>query len=206
MTLFTRLPALRALGLAAQAEGFPAAAAVLQRAGFAAQPEAASKPFYAVPEGHQHSDLSDPACNIALSRRKDVTLREDVRLTVKGEQKTLGELLKVRLGEQWAAAAAAALDSGSTSAANSQRLRSPAAVAGLQLLLKLEEVELWDPRLHLLSWRRRPNGAAGAVPSSFAAHRARRRLCLACPIVARCAARRTYPATWQRGTICGGWA
>ncbi|PSC76903.1 dynamin-related 1E-like [Micractinium conductrix] len=76
------------------AEGFPAAAAVLQRAGFAAQPEAASKPFYAVPEGHQHSDLSDPACNIALSRRKDVTLREDVRLTVKGEQKTLGELLK----------------------------------------------------------------------------------------------------------------
>ena len=63
-----------------------------------AQAQAADNPFYAVPEGHQSSDLSDAACNIALSRRKDVTLRQDLRLTVKGESKTLSDLLKVRNG------------------------------------------------------------------------------------------------------------
>ncbi|KAI7841316.1 hypothetical protein COHA_004935 [Chlorella ohadii] len=59
-----------------------------------AQAAPADNPFYAVPEGHQQSDLSDSACNIGLSRRKDLTLRQDVRLTVGGQQRTLANLFK----------------------------------------------------------------------------------------------------------------
>lgn len=110
MSLLRSLPALRALttGLASsQLWAAPAAASLLQQhsssllqaAAYSAQPQEAgaqASPFWAVPEGHQNSDLSDVACNIGLSRRKDLTLREDVRLAVGGQPKTLAELLKVR--------------------------------------------------------------------------------------------------------------
>ena len=44
--------------------------------------------------------LSDPWCRTAagLSRRKDLTLRQDVRLTVGGQQRTLADLFKVGPG------------------------------------------------------------------------------------------------------------
>lgn len=110
MSLLRSLPVLRALntGLAgSQCWAAPAAASLMQQqqpssllqaAAYSAQPQEAgaqANPFWAVPEGHQQSDLSDVACNIGLSRRKDLTLREDVRLAVGGQSKTLAELLKV---------------------------------------------------------------------------------------------------------------
>lgn len=99
MSLLRSLPALRAFSAAWAQQCGAGSGSLLQRAAFSAQPEAAAQnPFYAVPEGHQHSDLSDQACNIGLSRRKDLTLREDLRLTVRGEKKTLAELLKVGQG------------------------------------------------------------------------------------------------------------
>ncbi|KAL4426668.1 hypothetical protein ABPG77_004724 [Micractinium sp. CCAP 211/92] len=110
MSLLRSLPVLRALntGLAgSQCWAAPAAASLMQQqqqpssllqaAAYSAQPQEAgaqANPFWAVPEGHQQSDLSDVACNIGLSRRKDLTLREDVRLAVGGQSKTLAELLK----------------------------------------------------------------------------------------------------------------
>jgi hypothetical protein len=60
-----------------------------------AAPEKASSATYGVPAGHANSDLSDAACNIALSRRRDLTLREDLALYAKGKRLTLRELLKV---------------------------------------------------------------------------------------------------------------
>ncbi|EFN57532.1 hypothetical protein CHLNCDRAFT_143139 [Chlorella variabilis] len=91
MALLRRLAGLRLSGWAQQQSASP----LVQKLAFSsAQPAAADNPFYAVPEGHQQSDLSSEACHIGLSRRKDLTLREDVRLTVKGEKKTLAELLK----------------------------------------------------------------------------------------------------------------
>ena len=93
MSFLRRLPALRVCSWAQQS----GSGSLLQQAAAfsSAQPQPADNGSYAVPEGHQSSDLSDAACNIRLSRRKDLSLREDLRLTVKGEKKTLGELLKV---------------------------------------------------------------------------------------------------------------
>lgn len=70
MSLLRKLPALQWAQRC-----LPAASALPRAAGLAgAQPAAAfsasaqvapaDNPFYAVPEGHQHSDLSDTACNI----------------------------------------------------------------------------------------------------------------------------------------------
>ena len=49
-----------------------------------------------VPAGHHTSDLSSAACNISLSRRRDITLRQDLKPFVDGKPSTLGELFKVR--------------------------------------------------------------------------------------------------------------
>ncbi|KAI3438766.1 hypothetical protein D9Q98_001184 [Chlorella vulgaris] len=90
MALLRRLSLLRLSGLAQQ-QG-----ELTQRLAFSAtaQADPSSSPFYAVPEGHQNSDLSSEACHIGLSRRKDLTLREDVRLMCNGEMQTLAQLLK----------------------------------------------------------------------------------------------------------------
>jgi hypothetical protein len=59
--------------------------------------QAASKPFYDVPEGHSTSDLSQVACNIGLNRRRDLTLgaAAEIALTVDGKQRKLPDILKV---------------------------------------------------------------------------------------------------------------
>ena len=56
----------------------------------------ATNPYYDVPEGHKNSDLSQAACNIGLSRRRELTLRQDVKMELDGQTKTLAEVFKVR--------------------------------------------------------------------------------------------------------------
>lgn len=52
-----------------------------------------------VPEGHANSDLSPVACHIGLGRRRDLSLRQDLRLWQNDKCLTLSDVLKV-----WAAA------------------------------------------------------------------------------------------------------
>lgn len=59
----------------------------------AAQPQAT----YDVPAGHASSDLSDVACNLSLSRRRDLTLRQDLYLTQDGKTVSVADLLRVSL-------------------------------------------------------------------------------------------------------------
>lgn len=50
-----------------------------------------------LPEFFESADLSQGTCNIGLARRRDLTFRQDIRLTLQdGEKKTLKELLQVR--------------------------------------------------------------------------------------------------------------
>lgn len=49
-----------------------------------------------VPAGHHNSDLSSAACNISLSRRRDITLRQDLKPLVDGKPTALGSLFKVQ--------------------------------------------------------------------------------------------------------------
>lgn len=53
---------------------------------------------YHVPAGHANSDLSDVACNLSLSRRRDLTLRQDLRVVEDGKSATIADILKVVLG------------------------------------------------------------------------------------------------------------
>jgi hypothetical protein len=83
---------------------------------FAAQPAAASTsgsgPLNAraecgdVPEGHRETDLSHHVNNIGLGRRRDLTLRADVKLTGPDNAtgQSLAALLKVSLWKSWVAA------------------------------------------------------------------------------------------------------
>lgn len=68
---------LRQLGswLAAAPQGLSA----LQRAAMGSG-AATAKSTYDVPEGHHGSDLSSSACHIGLGRRRDLTMRQDLRL------------------------------------------------------------------------------------------------------------------------------
>lgn len=59
----------------------------------AAQPQAT----YDVPAGHASSDLSDIACNLSLSRRRDLTLRQDLYLTQDGKTVSIADLLKDKI-------------------------------------------------------------------------------------------------------------
>lgn len=49
-----------------------------------------------VPAGHHSSDLSSSACNIGLNRRRDITLRQDIRVHCDGKPVALSELFKDR--------------------------------------------------------------------------------------------------------------
>eukprot|EP00892_Ulva_mutabilis_P005338 jgi/Ulvmu1/3176/UM015_0217.1 len=49
-----------------------------------------------VPAGHHTSDLSSTACNISLNRRRDITLRQDIRVQYDGKTVALPELFKDR--------------------------------------------------------------------------------------------------------------
>ena len=69
----------------------------VRQALFSAQAATASStnPYYDVPEGHKNSDLSQAACNISLSRRRELTLRQDVKVEVNGQTKSLADVFKV---------------------------------------------------------------------------------------------------------------
>lgn len=47
-----------------------------------------------VPAGHHNSDLSSVTCNIGLGRRRDLTLRQDLKLHEDGRSKSLAEVFK----------------------------------------------------------------------------------------------------------------
>lgn len=49
-----------------------------------------------VPAGHAKSDLRDVACNIRLSRMRDITLRRDIRLYDGNSAFTLEQIFKVK--------------------------------------------------------------------------------------------------------------
>lgn len=51
---------------------------------------------YSVPAGHQNSDLGSIACNISLNRRRDLTLREDLKVVSDGKPATLASVMRVR--------------------------------------------------------------------------------------------------------------
>ena len=54
------------------------------------------KATYHVPAGHAKSDLSDVACNLSLTRRRDLTLRQDLRVVEEGKSVMISDVLKVR--------------------------------------------------------------------------------------------------------------
>lgn len=54
-----------------------------------------AKSTYAVPEGHHSSDLSSTACHIGLGRRRDLTMRQDLRLYSGDQALTLAEVFHV---------------------------------------------------------------------------------------------------------------
>lgn len=49
-----------------------------------------------MPEFFANSDLSQATSNIGLARRRDLTFRQDIRLTVDGVPRSLKELFKAR--------------------------------------------------------------------------------------------------------------
>eukprot|EP00882_Tetradesmus_deserticola_P019169 GHRQ01020619.1.p1 GENE.GHRQ01020619.1~~GHRQ01020619.1.p1 ORF type:complete len:137 (+),score=12.60 GHRQ01020619.1:81-491(+) len=51
-----------------------------------------AKSTYAVPEGHHSSDLSSAACHIGLGRRRDLTMRQDLRLYSGDQALTLAQV------------------------------------------------------------------------------------------------------------------
>eukprot|EP00775_Hariotina_reticulata_P003874 gene3874-4129_t len=51
-----------------------------------------AKSTYAVPEGHHGSDLSSTACHIGLGRRRDLTMRQDLKLWDGDKPLTLAEV------------------------------------------------------------------------------------------------------------------
>ncbi|WIA36977.1 hypothetical protein OEZ86_008214 [Tetradesmus obliquus] len=51
-----------------------------------------AKSTFAVPEGHHNSDLSSTACHIGLGRRRDLTMRQDLRLFSGDKALTLAEV------------------------------------------------------------------------------------------------------------------
>jgi hypothetical protein len=52
------------------------------------------KSTYNVPEGHHGSDLSSTACHIGLGRRRDLTMRQDLRLWQGEQQYTLAQVFQ----------------------------------------------------------------------------------------------------------------
>lgn len=54
-----------------------------------------AKSTFAVPEGHHSSDLSSTACHIGLGRRRDLTMRQDLRLWEGGKELSLAEVFNV---------------------------------------------------------------------------------------------------------------
>lgn len=60
-----------------------------------------TKSTYNVPEGHHNSDLSSTACHIGLGRRRDLTMRQDLRLWDGDKPLTLAEVFQVCVCVKW---------------------------------------------------------------------------------------------------------
>lgn len=67
----------------------------LFQAEFSAAAASTAKSTYNVPEGHHNSDLSSTACHIGLGRRRDLTMRQDLRLWDGDKPLTLAEVFHV---------------------------------------------------------------------------------------------------------------
>lgn len=67
----------------------------LLQADFSAAAASTAKSTYNVPEGHHNSDLSNTACNIGLGRRRDLTMRQDLRLWDGDKPLTLAQVFHV---------------------------------------------------------------------------------------------------------------
>ena len=50
---------------------------------------------YDIPAGHSESDMRDTSCNISLNRRRDLSLRSDIRLHNNDGDHTLRDLFRV---------------------------------------------------------------------------------------------------------------
>jgi hypothetical protein len=67
----------------------------LLQADFSAAAASTAKSTYNVPEGHHNSDLSSTACHIGLGRRRDLTMRQDLKLWDGDKPLTLGQVFHV---------------------------------------------------------------------------------------------------------------
>lgn len=54
-----------------------------------------SRAYATVPAGHRSSDLRQEVCNIGLNRRRDLTLRGDIKVSTTEGAQRLSTLLKV---------------------------------------------------------------------------------------------------------------
>lgn len=54
-----------------------------------------SKAYATIPAGHRSSNLSQEICNIGLNRRRDLTLRGDIKVSTTEGPQRLSTLLKV---------------------------------------------------------------------------------------------------------------
>lgn len=87
----TRLPGLlRASRCASEARCFASTASTQTQQTHKYDP-------YSVPAGHQNSDLGSIACNISLNRRRDLTLREDLKVVSDGKPATLASVMRGKL-------------------------------------------------------------------------------------------------------------
>ncbi|KAF8065441.1 hypothetical protein HT031_003042 [Scenedesmus sp. PABB004] len=65
---------------------------LLHARNFAAGAASTAKSTFAVPEGHHGSDLSSAACHIGLGRRRDLTMRQDLKLWDGAQALTLADV------------------------------------------------------------------------------------------------------------------
>lgn len=82
------------LGLIAS-QGWRYSQNFLQKCEFSAAAASTAKSTYNVPEGHHNSDLSSTACHIGLGRRRDLTMRQDLRLWDGDTPLTLAQVFHV---------------------------------------------------------------------------------------------------------------
>lgn len=85
------------LGLLA-AQSFSRYSQTLLQCDFSAAAASTAKSTYNVPEGHHNSDLSSTACHIGLGRRRDLTMRQDLRLWDGDKPLSLAEVFHVSGG------------------------------------------------------------------------------------------------------------
>jgi hypothetical protein len=85
------------LGLLA-AQSFSRYSQTLLQCDFSAAAASTAKSTYNVPEGHHNSDLSNTACHIGLGRRRDLTMRQDLRLWDGDKPLSLAEVFHVSGG------------------------------------------------------------------------------------------------------------